>query len=208
MSRSIARGRRGITPPGRRAKQRDGQRRLEADDAKRGAVELELLDGRRVRRVVRGDRVDRAIGKAASERLRVGVRTEGRVHLGRRVVCSACLVGEREVMGRDLAGHGQAASFGVTHHRDGARGRCVGDVVARAGHLDEDEVARHDDLFCFGRLAGNARARRHRALVHGAALRKVVVLGVLHDGQVDTDAPVLEGAPHQPSVHHASTVVG
>ena len=44
------------------------------------------------------------------------------------------------------------------------------------------------------------------ALVHRAALREVVILGVLHDGQVER-APVLERAAHEARVHDAASVV-
>ena len=89
---------------------------------KRGLLELDLFLHRRVRRVVGGHGVDGAVGERLAQHVHVGLAAQRRVAFAARVVGGAGFVGEREVVGRDLAGHRQAAPLRLAHqpHRLGA----------------------------------------------------------------------------------------
>jgi hypothetical protein len=80
-------------------------------------------------------------------------------------------------------------------------------VVARAGPLDDLEIARDHRALGARRLALDPDPRRDRALVHRAALGQLEILGVLDDRQIER-ARVLERAAQHTGVHHGPAVVG
>ena len=108
----------------------DGERGLEPDHAVRGRIPLALLRLDRVRRVVGRDDVDRAVGERGAQRLDVLGAAERRVHLVRGVVARDELLGEQQVVRRDLGGDGDAAGLRPADDLDGAGGRDVADVQA------------------------------------------------------------------------------
>ena len=103
-----------------------GERRLEAGRAHRRLLEGHLLLIARVRRVVGGDAVDRARAQALDERPAVGLGGERRVHLHARVHPAHVLLGEQQVMGRDLRADREAARLGLrpTASTEAAQLRC------------------------------------------------------------------------------------
>ena len=83
---------------------------------------------RRVRRVIGGDGVDRAVGQAGLDRGDVGGGAQRRVDLEHGVVAGEQLVGEREVVRRRLGRDRQAVGLGGADQLDAARGREVQEV--------------------------------------------------------------------------------
>ena len=76
-----------------------GEGGLEAGHAHRRLLERHLLFLRRVRGVVGGDALDRAVAQALDQRLAVGLGAQRRVHLEAvRVEAADRLVGEAEVV--------------------------------------------------------------------------------------------------------------
>ena len=130
-----------------------GERGLEPDRPGRRVVELGLLLLNGVRRVVGGDRIDRAVGQAAPKRVPILARAQRRVHLEVRVVRQEVVVGEDQVVGRDLGGDRQTLGLGRPHELDGAGARQVAQVEPAAGEPGDREVAGDDHLLGFGRLA-------------------------------------------------------
>ena len=80
-----------------------------------------------------------------------------------------------------------------------AAGRDMGDVLARAGDLDQPQIALDHDDFGGGRDAGEAEPGRDLALVHGAAGGKARLLRVLDQQQIE-GAGVGERAAHHQRV--------
>ena len=80
------------------------ERRLEPGDAERRRLERHLLLVPRVRRVVGGDAGDRPVAERLDQRLAVVLGPERRVHLHVRVERADRLVGEHEMVRRDLRG--------------------------------------------------------------------------------------------------------
>ena len=122
------------------------ERRLEAADAVGGGLVLAELVGRRVRGVVGGDGVDRAIGEpfdhgldvppGPQRRVDLGVGVVGRVAVGgsrqrstgESAVAANPFVGEGEMVGGHLGGDGEAALLGAPHDVEGAERAHVGHV--------------------------------------------------------------------------------
>ena len=97
---------------------------------------------------------------------------------------------------RDLAGDVEPASLAVADQLEAARGRGVLQVIAAAGQLDQQQVARHHRVLGGARDRRNAEPRRPHSFVHRAFAREVHVLRVLHQRQREV-ARVRERAAHQ-----------
>ena len=81
----------------------DGEGGLQAGDAEGCLLERNVLLVARVRRVVGRDRLDRPVAERLEQRLPVRLGAERRVHLQVRVERADDLVGEAQVVRRDLA---------------------------------------------------------------------------------------------------------
>src|SRR5271165_1312076 len=66
--------------------QTQGKRRLESRDAKRRAIEFDILARRMMRRMIRGDRINAAVGQALDQRVPVFAGSKGRIHFVVRIV--------------------------------------------------------------------------------------------------------------------------
>ena len=130
-----------------------------------------------------------------------------RVHLEARVVARDEVLGEQQVVRRDLGGDVDAAGLRPADHLDRPGGRDVADVQAAADVLGEQHVAGDDRLLGDGRPAGQAELARERALVHLRALGESRLLRVLGDDAVER-LDVLECAAHEQRVGDAEAVVG
>ena len=86
-------------------RERQRESGLQTDQSRRRVLELLVLLLQRVRRVVGGDRIDRAVGQALDHRDPIGFGAQRRIDLGVGVVVLERVVGQREVMrgrlGRD-----------------------------------------------------------------------------------------------------------
>ena len=109
-------------------------------------------------------------------------------------------------MRRDLGGHAQAAGLGLAQHAHRAQARDVRHVVAGAGRLGEEQVARDDHVLGDARPAAQPEPRRDRAFVHLRAGREVVVLAVLENSRSKVRA-YSRARAHHGRVHHATPVV-
>ena len=154
--------------------------RLQTDDAEGRLLERHVLLLGGVRRVVGGDAVEEAALERRDERRAVALGAQRRVHLEVGVERLDGLVGEREVVRRDLGGdparpaalaRAMAASEAARADVADVHGRVlvVGDVEGRGprrGSRTSDGMPVRPSL------------RRHRPLVHLPALEERVVLGV------------------------------
>jgi len=159
---------------------------FEAGDAVGGSVELLLFFVGSVGGVVGGDGVDGAVEEAFDHGGSIGSGAEGRVHLRVGVVVADAVFGEREVVGRDLAGDVQALFACCA---DGVEGFCGGemsDVEMAVLHLPEKmDVAFDEAGFGFDGHAAEAEAEGEGACVHGAAAGEARVFCVLDDGEIE-----------------------
>src|SRR5439155_14979350 len=100
---------------------RQSQRSLQTSDPKRSTFEFHFLLVRGVRRVVRSDGIDGAVGERHQNGLPVGGRAQRRVHLEIRVVFADIFVEQGKVVRRDFTGDASFPAFAATH-----RFECVG----------------------------------------------------------------------------------
>ena len=202
---------------------------LEAADAGCGEVELDLLVGDGVRRVVRRDRIDHAVAQRLDAGGDVAVRAQRRIHLGVGVVADVAvavraavavgsgvrvrgreadlLMGEGEVVRRDLGGDVHAALACGADQRDRAGGGDVGDVQVRPGQVREGDIARDERLLGAGGAAAQTEPGGDPALVHLPLVNERRVFAVLRDRQPE-GARVLQRVAHQPRVGNGVAVVG
>ena len=81
------------------------ERGLRTQNAEGRFVELDVLERRLVRGMVRGDGIDGAVGQAFEKRLAVFTRTERRIHLEARIIGDV-FVDESEVVRRNFTRDG------------------------------------------------------------------------------------------------------
>ena len=115
---------------------------LQAGRAHRRLLEGHLLLVARVRGVVGRDAVDRAVAQPLDQRLAVGLGRERRVHLHARVHPAHVLLGEQQVVGRDLGADAPALRLGVRDGVDRGGAAEVLEVHARVLVAGERGVAR------------------------------------------------------------------
>jgi len=185
----------------------DRQRRLQPGHSHRRGVPLAVLGLDRVRRVVGGDGVDRAVGQPGAQGGDVGRGAQRRVDLEHRVVADGRVVGEHQVVRGDLGGDRDAPGLRLGDDPDRPGGGDVADVQPRPDVLDQQRVAGDDRLLGDPRPPGQAQASRHLALVQLRAAGQPGVLCVLGDHPVE-GAHVLQGTAHQQRVVDADAVVG
>ena len=187
-------------------------RGLEADDAERRAVELDLLLVGVMRRVVGGDDVDACRRRCP--------RASRRDPPPRAAAGSSCtfvsycigaverLVGQREVVRRHLAGHAHAARLALRAPRAATAARSC----ARCGRAPPVSSASEMSRSTMIDSAAPGMPRRPsadgaEALVRDAVALERRILAVLDDRHVE-HAGVLERAPHQQRRRHRPAVVG
>ena len=111
-----------------RARDADRQQRLQADDAVGRLVQLAHLLLRRVRGVVGGDHLQRAVVQSGEDGLHVGVGAQRRRHLVIAVEGAQAVVGQREVVRAGFAGDADAAPLAPADQIDAAGRGDVQDV--------------------------------------------------------------------------------
>ena len=185
----------------------DRQGRLQARHAEGAGGPLAVLVLHRVGGVVGADDVDGAVGQRLAHGLDVLGGAQRRVDLVQRRVGARLLIGEHEVVRRDLGGDVDSPGLGPADDVDAARGGQVAHVQARADVLGQEHVAGDDRLLGDGGPAPQAELGGQGALVHLGALGEAGVLGVLGDDAVE-GLDVLQGSAHEDGVGHALAVVG
>ena len=184
-----------------------GEGGLQAGHAHRRLLEGNLLFLRRVRGVVGGDALDRAVAQALDQGLAIGLGAQRRVHLeALRVEAAHLLVGEAEVVRRGLAADLHAGRLGRAHGLDRLGGGEVLDVDAAALVAGERGVAGDHRRLRDRGDAVEAEGRRDRPLVHDAAAGELRVLLVQGD-RAAAEALVLEGAAQHAGAADRQAVV-
>ena len=141
----------------------DRHRGFEANDPERRAIELDHLLVDVMRRVVGRDHVDAAVGNALEHGVAVGGFAQRRIHLEVGVVLDRAVervVGQGEVMRRDLARHVHAAFLARAHRAQRLPRAHVRDVHVCAGELGQRNVALDHDRLGFARNAAQPEMRR------------------------------------------------
>lgn len=181
---------------------------IEAGDAVGGGDEILGFFEGGVRGVVGGDHVEGAIQQAFQQGFVVGLRPQGRVHFVVGVEVTDVLVGEEEVVGRDLGGDFHVAARFPPADRFHAHFRGdVLDVDMGAGGVGEADVAVDDDLLGAGGGAGDAELVGGRAVVEGAGAGELRHLAVGGEEHAELRG-VLHGAVEQGGVGGGVAVVG
>ena len=214
--------------------EREGEFVLEAGDAEGREIKFHLLLEIAVRRVVAAQHGERAVGESRENRVAVPRGAERRIHFEigverrprgtprgvgfvaenapailrpERLAAGDRGVGEREVMRAGLAGNGHAALLGLAQQADAAGGAYMLAVDGRASEFGEEDVALHDHFLAHGGPAAQSELGAPVALVHDALGGELVILAMIHRGQVE-HARVFERAAHEVVVLHAMAVVG
>src|SRR5258708_33400387 len=125
----------------------------------------------RVRGVVGGDAIDRAVEQAGEQRGAVFGGAQRRIHLEIRVVLSDVFIDQREVMRGDLAGYVDAFPSRGGDSAQGGASREVGDMKVSAGFFGQANVALNDGGLGLGGPAAPADAERQGAGLQGVGAR-------------------------------------
>ena len=178
-----------------------GEGGLEPGHAHRRLLERDLLLVARVRRVVGGDALDRAVAQALDQRLAVVLGAQRRVHLEAvRVEAAHLLVGEAEVVRGRLAADPHPARpwrrarastdsrRGEVLEVDAARPRSAASAASRAIIVDSETEG-------MPARPSAARDRRPRASTPVAGERGVLLV---QGDRAAAEPLVLERAPQQP----------
>lgn len=182
-----------------------GERALQSRDAHQRPPQAARLFLRRVRGVVGGDHIDRAVRNPLQQRGAVAGAADGRVHLEAAVVLQQ-LVAEVQIVRRGFAGDVCARPLGAADERDAFRRGDVADVVGGARLFRQRKVALNLRVFARGRNARQPVRAREIAVVDAAAADERDILAV---GGKDTSGGFgLAHRPlHHPLVLHAAAVV-
>ena len=161
----------------------------------------------RVRRVIGRDAGDRAVAEPVEQRLAIVLRAERRVHLAVGVEGAHGVVGEAEVVGRDLRADGDPARLRGPDGSHGLPGREMHYMQRTLLICGEVAIAPDHHRLGDRRPAGEAELGRDRSVVHLPVARERRLLLVQRQ-QPASDGAVLERALHQPGGHDRVAVVG
>src|SRR5207342_949155 len=143
----------------------------------RGLLEGDLLFLGGVRGVIGGDAVDRPVEQSRDQGLAVGLGAQRRVHLvAARVEAAHRLVGEAEMVGRDLAGDLDAGGLSGAHGLDRLDRREVLDVDAAALVAGDRRVTGDHRRLRDRGDSGEAERGGDGALVHDAGAGELGIL--------------------------------
>ncbi len=106
-----------------------------------------------------------------------------------------------------LRGHPHPARLALAHQPHRARRGDVGDVHVGARQLREENIARDHHVLGDPGLAEETELGGDEALVHGASMRKMLILGMADDGHAEGQG-VFHGPAVDLGIHHALAVVG
>ena len=184
-----------------------GERRLQPRRAHRRLLERDLLLLPRVRRMVRGDAVDRAVAQAGDQRPAVGLGAQRRVHLQARVQpLEDRLVGEREVVRGALGRDRDAGRPDDRDRLDGLARRQMLDVDAAALVAGDGGVAGDHGQLGDTRNAREPEPRGHLPLVHDAGAAERGVLLVQREQPAAQPLVLQRAAQHRRTVHRLAVV--
>ena len=182
------------------------ERRLEAGDTERRLLERRVLLVPCVRRVIGGDAGDRAVAEPLEQRLAIVLRAERRVHLAVGVESAHSVVGEAEVVGRDLRADGDPARLRGPNGSHGLPGREMHYMQRSLLICGEFAIAPDHHGLRDRRPAGEAELGGHRTVVHLPVARERRFLLVQRQQPAGNGA-VLERALHQPGRDDRAAVV-
>ena len=157
--------------------------------------------------MVGGHAVDGAVGQRFDQRLHVPLAPERRAHLRVGVERADRLFGHRQMVGRHLGRDPHAPSLPLADEPDRSGRREMSDVDVSARQLGQQDVTRHHHVLGRRRRAGDPELGGDDALVHGRALREVLVLGVADHRRAERQR-VLHRPAIEIRIHDALAVVG
>ena len=184
----------------------NGERRLETDDAHGAPGEALGLFLRAVRRVVGCDHVHRAVEDALEQRVPVGLRAQGRVHLEAAVLAQVVL-GQHEVVRRGLAGDVQPLRLRPADKRHALLGGHVAHMIGAACLAHQLEIALQLPPLALTADALVPVGAGIRTVVDIAAVQEGVVLAVRGNDLAEACRLAHRGA-HHIRILHAAAVVG
>ncbi len=173
------------------------QRGFQAGNAEGGAVEFPVFFVQRVRSMVGGNAIHRAIDQAGQQGFAVSAGAERRIHLEVGVVVAYVFIDQRKMVGRNFAAYAQAVTLGPAHSLEGRGRGNVGHMVAGLGFRYQADVAFHNGGLGFRGPAAQAQTKRRGSGVHGSARGHARVFRVLDHRDVQ-----FAGA-QQRRAHHA-----
>ena len=160
-----------------------------------------------MRGVIGGDDVDGAVGEGGADRENIRLGAQRWVDLEAGVVAAHRLVGEKEVVRRDLGGDTDAAGLRPAQHLHRPCRRHVTDVQPGPGVLGEQHVPGDDRLLGDRGPAGEPELPADGPFVHLGTLGQPGFLRMLRDDSTERRR-VLERSPHEEGVVNALPVVG
>ena len=165
--------------------ERQRQQRLQPDDAAGRRAERQALQILVPRRVVAGDRVDRAVAQTLDDGAPVALAAQRRRQFREGPVIADRGLVQREIGRGGIAGDRQPGRLGLADRVDRRLGRDMRDVIARAGDRDEAQIALDHDHFGHRRDRRQAEPRRDLALGDLAGGGEARLLRVLDDELVE-----------------------
>ena len=181
--------------------------RFQPHNPKRRLIELHFLLKLGVRRMIRSQDRQCAIGDALDDRIDIRFRPQRRIHFVIGVEILDRFVGQRDVMRANLAAdlHSSRTRFAdQTHTSSRADVLTVNVMIAKFG---QQNISHYDRFFAGGRPAGQTEKSTPVAFVDHAVPDQTVILAMIEHGQ-SNHARVFDCAPHQFVILDAMAVVG
>ena len=180
---------------------------FQTEDTKGSPVKLHLLFKESVGGMVAAEECDGAVRHSFDERFDVLAVPKRWIHFVVGIKGTDEFVRERNMMRAKFAGHRDPAGSGVSQQTDAAARTEMLAVDPGIAEIGQENISGHDNFLRRPRPAGQTEHRAPVSLVHHTAAHHVVILAMVHDGQIEHPG-VLHCAPHHFMVLHAVAIVG
>ena len=187
--------------------ERQRQQCLEPDDPIGRGAERQALGILVPRRMIAGNRVDRAVAQAFDHCPPVPFAAQWRGKLGEGAVIADRRLVEREIGRRGITGYGQPLRLGPPNRVDPGGGRNMGDVVAPTSDLDQPQIALDHDDFGHRRDRRESQSRGGFPFSDFAGAGKARLFGVLQHQEIE-GAGIGENPPHDERIGHRLHAIG
>ena len=181
--------------------------RLESNNSERRLIEFDFLFEFCVRRMIRTQDRQSAIGNSLEDCIDIRLRAQRRIHFVIRIEILDRFVGESDVMRTNFATDFHASRARFADQADAPGRADVLTVNVMITKFGEQNVPHYDCFFAGRRPAGQTEQRAPITLVHDSAANQIVILAVIKDWKTN-HARVLNCAPHQFVVLNTMTIIG
>ena len=180
---------------------------FQTQDAEGSAVKLHLLFKESVGGMVAAEDGDGAVGHSFDERFDILAVPKRRIHFVISVKGTDQFVRESNMVRAKFAGYWDPAGSGISQQTDAAARTEMLAVDPGIAEIGQENISGHDNFLRGSRPAGQTEHRAPVPLVHDTAAYHVVILTMVHDGQIEHPG-VFHCALHHFMVLHAVAIVG